>query len=61
MVIQVRPTETLTLKQESVWNKLAVALMLQQKAMEENRNIRLIQRLGLRIGRLVYILEHREA
>lgn len=61
MVIQVSPTEAFTLKQESVWNKLAIALMLHQKAMEQNRDLRLIQRLGLRVGRLAYILEHQAA
>ena len=61
MVTKVLPTETMSLKQEGTWNKLALALMLHQKAMEQNRDLRLIQRLGHRIARLGFILEHQKA
>lgn len=60
MVISVRETEMLSLKSEGIFNKLHIALMLHQKAIQENRNIDLINRLGRRIGRLVYLLENKK-
>jgi len=60
MVISVRETDPMSLKKEALYNKLHIALMLHQKALEQNLQIDLITRLGRRVSRLVYILEHKK-